>query len=190
MNMNKDWTRTLAQAIVLGAVLAAVPMLGMDKPTNSPAEHAGETDAYLAAGVRHQLLLLPYYSIFDNLEYRMEGGRVELFGQVTRPILKSDAENVVKRVEGVEGVTNNIQVLPLSPNDDRIRLAEYRALFGRGTLYRYALGANPSIHIIVENGNVTLAGVVSSEMDRNIAGIEANGVPGVFSVTNNLRVES
>jgi hyperosmotically inducible periplasmic protein len=110
-------------------------------------------------------------------------------GQVTRPTLKSDAERVVKDIEGVEQVTNNIEVLPLSPNDDRIRLAAYRAIYGQTALNRYALNAIPPIHIIVNNGKLTLEGVVANEGDKNIAGIQANSVPGVFSVTNNLRVE-
>jgi len=139
--------------------------------------------------VRHELVMLPYYSIFDNLSYRVDGGAVTLFGQVTRPTLKSDAENVVKRVEGVSRVINNIEVLPLSPMDNRIRVAEYRAIYGFPSLNRYALGALPPIHIIVKNGNVTLQGVVASEADKNTAGIRANGVSGVFSVTNDLRVE-
>jgi len=114
---------------------------------------------------------------------------VTLFGQVTRPTLKSDAANVVKHVEGVTRVDNKIEVLPLSGFDNRIRASEYRAIFGSGSLYRYAMGANPSIRIIVKNGNVTLEGVVSNEGDRNLAGIRANGVPGVFAVNNHLRIE-
>ena len=143
----------------------------------------------IAREVRHELVMLPYYGVFDNLAYRVDGGKVTLFGQVTRPTLKSDAENVVKRLEGVERVDNEIEVLPLSPNDDRIRLAVYRAVFSRPPLQRYQLGAVPPIHIIVKNGNVTLVGVISNEGDKNIAGIAANGVPGVFGVTNNLMVE-
>jgi hyperosmotically inducible protein len=139
--------------------------------------------------VRHELVMLPYYGVFDNLAYRVDGAKVTLFGQVTRPTLKSDAENVVKRIEGVERVDNEIEVLPLSPNDDRIRRAVYYAIFSKPPLQRYQLGAVPPIHIIVKNGNVTLLGVVSSEGDKNIAGIAANGVPGVFGVTNNLTVE-
>jgi hyperosmotically inducible periplasmic protein len=138
--------------------------------------------------VRHQLLMLPYYGVFDNLEFRVEGHDVELFGQVRNPVLKSDAQNVVKRIEGVTSVTNNIRVLPLSNFDDRIRRATYRAVFGGPGLYRYATGANPSVHIIVANGHVTLVGYVGNEMDRNIAYLRANSVPGVFSVTNELRV--
>ena len=133
--------------------------------------------------------MLPYYGVFDNLAYRVNGSAVELYGQVTRPTLKSDAENVVKKIEGVERVVNNIEVLPTSPDDDRIRLAEYRAIYGQTALNRYSLQAVPPIHVIVKNGHVTLEGVVASEGDKNIAGIQANSVPGVFSVTNNLRIE-
>jgi hyperosmotically inducible protein len=134
--------------------------------------------------------MLPYYGVFDNLAFRVDGNTVTLFGQVTRPTLKSDAENVVKKIEGVERVNNEIQVLPLSPNDDQIRMAVYRAIYGHNALStRYGFAAVPSIHIIVNNGQVTLEGVVANEADKNIANIQANSVPGVFSVTNNLRVE-
>jgi hyperosmotically inducible protein len=139
--------------------------------------------------VRHELLMLPYYGIFDNLAYRVDGNTVTLFGEVSRPTLKSDAENVVKRIEGVDRVINNIEVLPVSPMDDRIRIATYRAIYGYGPLQRYAMGAVPPIHIIVKNGHVTLEGVVANKGDADIANIRANGVPGVFSVTNDLQVE-
>ena len=139
--------------------------------------------------VRHELVMLPYYSVFDNLAFKVEGSRVELLGQVSRPTLKSASERIVKNIEGVEGVTNHIEVLPVSPNDDRIRLAVYRAIYGHTALQRYGLQAVPPIHIIVKNGNVTLEGVAANESDKNIANIQANGVSGVFSVTNNLRVE-
>ncbi len=140
--------------------------------------------------VRHQLLLLPYYSIFDNIEYQVRGYTVELTGEVVRPSLKSEAENVVKHIEGVEKVIDDIKVLPPSTSDDRIRLAEYRAIYGYPTLNKYALQAVGPIHIIVDNGRVTLEGVVDNQGDKNIAGIRANGVPGVFSVANHLRVQS
>jgi hyperosmotically inducible protein len=143
----------------------------------------------LVRQIRHELIMLPYYGVFDHLAFRVNDGTVELLGQVTRPTLKTDAERVVKNIEGVEKVINNIEVLPVSPNDDRIRLAAYRAIYGHSALNRYALQAVPPIHIIVKNGNVTLEGVVASEMDKNIANIQANSVPGVFSVTNNLKVE-
>ena len=139
--------------------------------------------------VRHELVMLPYYGVFDNLAYRVDGATVTLLGEVTRPTLKSDAENVVKRIEGVEKVVNKIEVLPPSPTDDRIRLAVYRAVYGQTGLDRYALQAVPPIHIIVKNGNVTLEGAVANGGDKNLAGIRANGVPGIFKVTNNLRVE-
>ena len=140
--------------------------------------------------VRHELVMLPYYGVFDNLAFQVApNGRVTLLGSVTRPTLKSSAENVVKAIEGVESVTNNIEVLPLSPNDDQIRRAVYRAIYGQMGLDRYAFQAVPSIHIIVKNGNVTLEGAVGNDGDRNNAGIQANGVSGVFSVKNNLRVD-
>ena len=137
--------------------------------------------------VRHELVMLPYYGVFDRLAFRVDGAKVSLLGEVTRPTLKSDAGRIVKGIEGVETVDNQIEVLPLSPHDDRIRLAVYRTIYGYTALSRYALMAVPSIHIIVKNGNVTLDGVVDREADKNIAGIRANGVSGVFSVTNNLQ---
>ena len=139
--------------------------------------------------VRHELVMLPYYGVFDNLSYKVDGSTVTLLGQVSRPTLKSDAENVVKKIEGVEHVKNEIEVLPVSPNDDRIRRAVFRAIYSDPTMDRYAIQAVPPIHIFVKNGNVALEGVVATEADKNIAGIRANGVSGVFSVANNLRVE-
>jgi hyperosmotically inducible periplasmic protein len=140
--------------------------------------------------LRHELVMLPYYGVFDNLAYKVDAdGTVTLFGQVVNPVLKSDAERAVKRIEGVEKVVNNIEVLPLSPNDDRIRRAAYRAIYGNSVLSQYQLRAVPPIHIIVKNGNITLEGVVAREMDKNLANIQANGVHGAFSVTNNLVVD-
>ncbi len=140
--------------------------------------------------VRHELVMLPYYGVFDNLSYKVDpDGTVTLMGQVVRPTLKSDAGNVVKRIEGVEKVVNNIEVLPTSFNDDQIRMAVYRAIYGNSVLNPYQLRAVPPIHIIVKNGHVTLEGAVARAMDKQIAGIQANGVPGVFSVTNNLVVD-
>jgi hyperosmotically inducible periplasmic protein len=139
--------------------------------------------------VRHELVMLPYYGVFDDLSFKVEGDKVTLMGQVTRPTLKSDAEGVVKKIEGVASVVNQIEVLPVSPNDDRIRQAVYRAIYRQASLSRYALQAIPPIHIIVKNGNVNLEGVVANEGDKNLANIRARGVSGVFSVNNNLRVE-
>src|SRR3954453_21937272 len=139
--------------------------------------------------VRHELVMLPYFGVFDNLEFQVNGNEVVLTGQVTRPTLRSDAENVVKRIEGVEHVANNIEVLPLSPFDDQIRLATYRSIFGFGPLSRYSWGPIPPVHIIVRNGNVTLEGVVANETDKNLATIRANQVGAVFHVENDLRVD-
>jgi hyperosmotically inducible protein len=143
----------------------------------------------LIRAVRHELVMLPYYDVFDNLAYRVDGDKVTLFGQVVRPTLKTDAERVVKKIEGVASVQNEIEVLPNSPNDDRLRLRVYRAIYSKAPLQRYSLRAVPPIHIIVKNGNVTLEGAVANEGDKNIANIAANGVSGVFSVKNNLVVD-
>jgi hyperosmotically inducible protein len=140
--------------------------------------------------VRHELVMLPYYGVFDNLSYKVDpDGTVTLLGQVARPTLKSDAGNVVKRIEGVEKVVNNIEVLPTSFNDDRIRRSAYRAIYGNSVLSQYQMRAVPPIHIIVRNGNITLEGVVARQMDKQIAGMQANTVHGAFSVINNLVVE-
>ena len=139
--------------------------------------------------VRHQLVLLPYYSVFDNLAFKVEGDTVTLEGQVVRPTLKSDAENVVKKLEGVSKVVNNIEVLPLSPMDNQVRRAVYRAIFTEPGLSRYSESAVPSIHIIVKNGNVTLVGVVDTQTDKDLANIRAQGVPNVFQVKNDLVVQ-
>lgn len=153
-----------------------------------PAAQDSKMNANLVREVRHQLVMLPYYSVFDNLTYSVEGDKVTLSGQVTRPTLKSDAENSIKSIEGVGRVVNNIEVLPVSPMDDEIRRAVYRAIYGDAALQRYGLQAVPSIHIIVKNGNVTLEGVADTQGDKNLAYIRASGVPNVFSVKNNLVV--
>jgi len=144
----------------------------------------------LVREVRHQLLLLPYYSVFDNLAFKVDGDHVTLEGQVSNPTLKHDAEGVVKSIEGVSGVTNNIEALPTSPMDDQLRRALYRAIYSDPTLSKYGWSAMPSIHIIVKNGHVSLEGVVDNETDKNLAGLRANGVPNVFEVKNNLVVKS
>jgi hyperosmotically inducible protein len=138
--------------------------------------------------VRHELVMLPYYSIFDDLEYSVNGGTVTLLGAVNNPTLKKDAENAVKRVEGVTTVNNEIKVLPPSPQDDRIRRQVARAIYSQDGLYRYSMGAVPSIHIIVDGGHVTLKGVVDNQGDDTMAKMAANQVPGVFSVKDDLQV--
>lgn len=155
---------------------------------SSPPADQTKYEAWLNQQVHHELVTLPWYGVFDNLEYKIDGSQVTLMGQVIRPVTKSDAENVVKKIEGVTRVVNEIKVLPPSPFDDGIRRAEYRAIFSEPSLSKYSLGAIPSIHMIVENGHVTLEGVVANEADRNLANIRANTVPNVFSVTNNLRI--
>lgn len=140
--------------------------------------------------VSHEINMLPYYGVFDDLSFRVDGDKVTLFGQVWQPALKMETESAVKHIEGVRQVDDQIEVLPLSSFDDQIRWSAYRAIYGFGPLNRYALGTHPSIHIIVKNGNVTLKGVVANSMDRDLAYMRANGVHGAFSVTNELRVEN
>jgi hyperosmotically inducible periplasmic protein len=156
----------------------------------APARDSAGYETWLTHQVRHELVMLPFYSVFDNLEYKVEGGKVTLLGQVTRPNIKSDAESAVKHIEGVAAVDNQIQVLPTSFNDDRIRRATFRAIYSYPTLQMYALRSVPTIHIIVDNGHVTLEGSVARESDKDAAGIRANAVPGAFSVTNNLHVDN
>jgi hyperosmotically inducible protein len=176
---------------LVGTFLLAVSLAASSAPQQGPKEQReARSEQNLAREVRHQLVLLPYYTVFDNLAFKVNGDQVTLEGQVSRPTLKSDAENVVKGIEGVASVKNNIEVLPTSPMDDQLRRALYRAIYGEAALSRYAWSAVPSIHIIVKNGNVNLEGVVDSENDKNLAGLRANSVPNVFSVKNNLRVES
>ena len=138
--------------------------------------------------VRHEILMLPYFDVFDNITYTVSGYEVTLMGQVTRPTLKRDAESVVKQIEGVEKVVNQIEVLPASPMDDGLRLRLYRAIYGSPGLEKYGMPVIKPIRIIVKNGHVTLEGVVDSESDKNLANLRANGVSGIFSVTNNLVV--
>lgn len=157
---------------------------------NQPGQLDQKALARIYKEVRHELVMLPFYGVFDNLSYKVDSdGTVTLLGQVARPVLKSDAENAVKRIEGVERVVNNIEVLPTSFNDDRIRRDVYRAIYGNPALNEYQMRAVPPIHIIVNNGHVSLEGVVARAMDKQIAGVQANSVPGVFSVNNNLVVE-
>src|SRR5580658_2020911 len=165
-------------ALVAGLAIAGVPLFASN----------GNLPQDLTEQVRHELVMIPYYSVFDDLNYRVDDGVVTLSGEVTQPVVKDDAERSVKHLAGVTQVINNIRVLPLSSFDNRIRMAEYRSIYGFGGLYRYGLGTQPSIHIIVENGHVRLVGVVDRQADKDTANIRANTVPGVFSVTNDLRV--
>jgi hyperosmotically inducible protein len=178
----------LTAALLLGTGLGLAPFQASASQDKNDKQTEPKSRQNLVREVRHQLVMLPYYSVFDNLAYKVEGDTVTLEGQVVRQTLKSDAEGVVKNIEGVGRVVNNIEVLPLSPMDDQIRRAVYRTIFGESGLSRYAESAVPSIHIIVRNGTVTLEGVVDSEGDKNLVNIRANGVPNVFSVKNNLVV--
>jgi hyperosmotically inducible periplasmic protein len=177
--------------IVLFALLLTVPVITLaNAPRSTKAQRETKANQNLVREVRHQLLLLPYYSVFDNLAFKVDGDHVTLEGQVTRPTLKSDAEGAVKSIEGISGVTNNIEVLPPSPMDDQLRHALYRAIYGDPVLSKYGWSSMPSIHIIVKNGHVSLEGVVDNETDKNLAGVRANSVPNVFEVKNNLVVNS
>jgi len=176
-----------AKLLVLPAALWLTVAWGQsNKPQTNQASPAAE--ARIQREVRHQLVLLPFLSVFDNLAYKVEGYKVTLLGQVTRPVLKSDAGNAVKGIEGVEQVDNQIEVLPVSPMDDGLRRRLFLAIYGYPSLRRYDMPVIKPIRIIVKNGHVTLEGVVDSEADKNVAGLRANTVPGIFSVTNNLQV--
>jgi hyperosmotically inducible protein len=205
--------RTLVVAVI---VIAAIPVLAQNKPSqsheisqkteqslNNPQATAeipvipgvkisekglSKAEARIVKEVRHELLMDPYYSIFDDLRYRVHGHDVELLGAVNNPVIKSDAEARVKSIEGVEKVTNNIEILPPSPVDQRIREEAYRKIFSFDGLSRYSWEAAPSIHIIVKNSRIKLMGVVDTQADKDAAGIQANSVPGVFSVQNDLVV--
>ena len=172
------------------AILLATTTASAQPQTDSHQRNDKKIHDNLVKEVRHQLLLLPYYSVFDNLLFKVEGDKVTLIGQVVRPSLRSDAESAVKGIESVSSVDNQIEVLPISVMDDQLRRAVFRALYGDTALSRYGMSALPSIHIIVKNGNVTLEGVVDSEGDRNLANLRANAVANVFSVTNNLTVSA
>jgi hyperosmotically inducible protein len=183
--------RALFVALLLAAPIMALPNSAAARPQEEKKQRSeAKYREKLVKEVRHQLVMLPWYSVFDNLAYQVDGDKVTLFGQVTRPTLKSDAEAAVKSIEGVASVVNNIEVLPLSPMDDQLRRAVFRAIYGDSGLPRYSVQAVPSIHIIVKNGNVTLEGVVDNESDKNLANLRANQVPNVLSVKNNLVVVS
>jgi|SRR5579864_5785756 len=162
-------------------------MLGFAQAQN---EASAKGEQRIEREVRHELLMLPYYGVFDSIGYKVNGYNVTLLGQVVRPSIKSDAENAVKRIEGVENVDNRIEVLPPSPMDDRSRLALYRAIYGYPALEKYALGVQKPIRIIVKSGHATLEGVVDNQTDKNLAEMRAKSVSDIFSVTNNLQVES
>ena len=188
--------KTFLAYLLVGAVSIGISGMGMSQ---EPGSNTGAT-AQSATGpqrmqdrisreVFHELVMLPQLTIFDNLQYKVDGNKVTLMGQVRDAILKDSAEKRVKSIEGVESVNNQIEILPASGNDDRIRREVARALFNDERLFRYSMGSVPPIHIIVKNGHVTLEGVVNSQADKDAANLRANGVPGVFSVDNHLQVQ-
>jgi hyperosmotically inducible protein len=171
-------------AVVVMALLTLASLgLAQDREQLSP-----KAQDRIIREVRHELLMLPYFGVFDYIAFKVDGSTVTLLGEVVRPTLKSDSENAVKHIEGVEKVDNQIDVLPPSPMDDGLRIRLYREIYGYPALEKYALGVQKPIRIIVKNGRVTLEGVVDNETDKNLAGLRANAVPGIFSVANNLQV--
>jgi hyperosmotically inducible protein len=176
-------------ALFLAFLLIGLAPQALMAGTQTASQNNSATFAQLSKQVRKRLVTLPYYGVFDNLAYSIDGSRVTLHGQVVRPSTRSDAERSVARIAGVTQVVNNIEVLPLSGFDDSLRINTYRAIQRSGGLYRYFMGGNPSLHIVVNRGHVTLTGVVGSKMDAQLAYMAARSVPGAFSVTNNLEIE-
>lgn len=174
-------SRVLVAVVCLFSVMAC--MAAAQNATSNKSEDR------IVREVRHELLMLPYYGVFDSIAYKVNGGTVTLLGAVVRPSLKSDAENSIKHIEDVDRIDNQIEVLPPSSQDDALRIALFRAIYQYPSLQKYELGVQKPIRIIVKNGRVTLEGVVDSEADKNVAGVRANSVPGIFQVTNNLQVE-
>jgi hyperosmotically inducible periplasmic protein len=178
--------RTKAITFVVSFLfLASLSLAAQDAQRDQPSSKSQER---ITREVRHELLMLPYFGVFDYIAYKVDGDTVTLLGQVVRPSLKSDAGNVVKHIEGVEKVDNQIEVLPTSSIDDGLRIQLFRAIYQYPALEKYALGVQKPIRLIVKNGRATLEGVVDSEADKNLIGVRANGVPGLFAVTNNLQV--
>jgi len=174
----KRWTPTITMSAAM-LLASSVSMWAIPQGNN----------AQIAEQIRKEIVTLPFYSIFDNVEFQLNDGALELSGEVYRPVMKGMIEKVAQRVTGVNSVVNNIEILPLSPFDDRIRVALARQLYGNQVFTRLSIQAVPPVHIVVKNGNVTLEGVVNSELQKNVAFHVANGIHGVFSVTNNLRTE-
>ncbi len=176
-----------SRLLILPIALISLIALGaaQDAQRDQPSAKSQER---IVKEVRHELLMLPYFGVFDYIAFKVDGYNVTLLGQVVKPVTKSDAENSVKRIEGVEKVDNQIEVLPPSSMDDRLRQRLFRSIYQYPALQRYELGVQKPIRIIVKSGRVTLEGVVDSDADKNLVGIRANGVSGSFSVTNNLQV--
>jgi hyperosmotically inducible protein len=170
---------------VLGLLFCAVLLPAQQ---TSPSQTSPQTESRIGREVRHEILMLPYYGVFDVIGYKVNGTSVTLNGSVVRPTTKSDAENAVKHIEGVQSVDDQIEVLPPSPMDDGLRVRLFRAIYGYPSLEKYDLGTIKPIRIIVKNGRARLEGVVDSQSDKDTVGVRANGVPGIFQVENNLQV--
>ncbi len=178
------------RAATLAVIVAAILTAPVAHTQNPPSRSSAQYQSRLTTEVRHQLVMIPWLSLFDNLQYRVDGNNVTLSGQVTDPVIKDEAEKAVKGIEGVGSITNNIEVLPLSPMDNQIRRAEYRAIYSFPSLEKYSTMAIPQIHIVVKNGHVTLEGAVLNQGDKEAAEIRAKTVPNVFSVTDDLKIEN
>ena len=174
-----------SKLVVVVVILLSLATFGFTQDRDQPSAKSQER---ITREVRHELLMLPYFGVFDYIAFKVDGGTVTLLGEVVRPSIKSDAENSLKHIEGVEKVDNQIDVLPPSSMDDGLRIRLYREIYGYPALEKYALGVQKPIRIIVKSGRVTLEGVVDNDSDKNLAGLRANSVPGIFSVTNNLQV--
>ena len=184
----KEKMNTIKNKIVaLAAIIAIATSAATAAPKFTDQPDSGEKS--VVEQVRHELLMLPYTGLFDNLAYKVEGSTVTLYGQVMRSVTRNDAASRVKRIAGVEQVVNNIEVLPASPYDDRLRAGIYRQILRTTSLYRYTRGTHPSLRIIVKGGHVTLEGVVATKTDKQLAYLAASRVPGSFTVKNNLRAE-
>jgi hyperosmotically inducible protein len=187
--MKKALNTFLAAILALGSTGLAFAASTDEASQQAGPSASGRLEQRLSSEVRHELNMIPQFTVFDNLAYRVDGGTVTLFGQVRDAIVKDSAEARVKHLEGVERVDNKIEILPASFNDDRIRGRVARAVFNDPRLFNYGIQPVPPIHIIVKNGHVNLEGVVRTQADKDDAFIRANGVSGVFSVENNLQVE-
>jgi hyperosmotically inducible protein len=189
MKVNKVWWLR-GMAVFVGLAISSLLFSPQVAAAQASSAAPARNQDRIIKEVRHELIMLPLVTVFDNLQFKVDGNNVTLLGSVTRPSIKQDAERAVKGVEGVETVKNEIDVLPPSPSDNRLRTQLFQAIYGFPALRKYDLPVIKPIRIIVKNGRVTLEGVVDSEADKNMVGIRANRVPGIFSVTNNLQVAS
>jgi hyperosmotically inducible periplasmic protein len=182
---------TRFRPLLLAVVIAGAGLLGVSSASyaQDKSHRGSRTNVDLQQEVYHQLKLLPVLSVFDNLQFQIHGDSVTLMGQVTQPYIKDDAEKAVKGIEGVSSVTDNIEVLPNSPDDAQIRRAEFHAIYGDPNLELYATSTEQAIHIIVKGGHVTLLGFVDNAMDKQIIQTRALSVPTVFGVDNQLQIQ-